>query len=246
MAKSSGLAQDLWADGYQLGGDIGSINDASTPRGTQEVTGIDKSATERVALLSDFNIDFGAYFNDATGQIHTALKQLKTTDLNVMWILGTSIGSVVLMGVAKQIDYGPWTKAQDGSVNGATTAQGSAGTAPAWGVMLTAGKRTDTSATNGSSLDNAASSASGAEAMVQAEDFTGTSITIDVEDSPDDSAWTNLIVFTTISADNKSERKTVSGTVNRYLRVASNGTFNPVTFVVGIRRGESTDDVAYS
>ena len=47
-------------------------------------------------------------------------------------------------------------------------------------------------------------------------------------------------------AEPASERKTVSGTVNRYLRLTTTGTFVNCIFAVAIRRGEAVDDEAYA
>ncbi|NIV28256.1 MAG: hypothetical protein GWN58_01720 [Anaerolineae bacterium] len=43
-----------------------------------------------------------------------------------------------------------------------------------------------------------------------------------------------------------AERVTVAGTVDRYLRVTSSGTFTSADFAVMVRRGESVDDEAYT
>lgn len=56
------------------------INDVTnlefaTPRGVQEVTGIDKSAIERLLLLADFSCTLSGVFNDAASTgAHTVLK----------------------------------------------------------------------------------------------------------------------------------------------------------------------------
>lgn len=72
---------------------------------------------------------------------------------------------------------------------------------------------------NGSSVDNAASSANGGVASLHVPAFTGlTSIVVKVQHSTDNSAWSDLITFTTVTAAESWERKTVTGTVNRYTR----------------------------
>ena len=94
---------------------------------------------------------------------------------------------------------------------------------------------------NSSSLDNSASSASGGSGYLQVTAKSGTSPTmaVKVQHSADDSSFADLITFTTAS-DLTAERKTVSGTVNRYLRVnrVVGGSSSPsVTYMVAFSRG---------
>jgi hypothetical protein len=71
MAKQTGLAwtrldvDDSSSTAQDLRGDVTNFNFA-TPRGVQDVTGIDKSAMERLLLLADFSISLNGVFNDAT------------------------------------------------------------------------------------------------------------------------------------------------------------------------------------
>ena len=94
---------------------------------------------------------------------------------------------------------------------------------------------------NSASLDNSASSASGGSAYLQVTAKSGTSPTmaVKVQHSADDATFVDLITFTTAS-DITAERKTVSGTVNRYLRVnrTVGGSSTPsMTYVVMFARG---------
>jgi len=71
---------------------------------------------------------------------------------------------------------------------------------------------------NGSSVDNSASSANGGAASLHVAAYTGfTNVVFKVQHSTDNSAWSDLITFTTVTATTW-ERKTVTGTVNRYVR----------------------------
>jgi hypothetical protein len=53
--------------------DITSL-DVSTPRDLQEVTGIDKSAKERIPLLADLSVALKGVFNPAASKSHVTLK----------------------------------------------------------------------------------------------------------------------------------------------------------------------------
>lgn len=77
---------------------------------------------------------------------------------------------------------------------------------------------------DGASVDNAASSSGGGIGSLQATAFSGlTNNIVKIQHSTDDSVWVDLITFTTITAAT-SERSTVAGTVNRYLRSTWNVT----------------------
>ncbi|MEN8184354.1 MAG: hypothetical protein ABFS46_17650 [Myxococcota bacterium] len=113
-----------------------------------------------------------------------------------------------------------------------------------WGRSLTAGKRTDSTATNGASYDygvGIGQTLFGAQAYLQVFAFTGTSVTVTVEDSPDDSIWTALAAFTAVTAAPASERieTTRTETVDRYLRVATTGTFSNAVFLVTVSKNET-------
>ena len=93
---------------------------------------------------------------------------------------------------------------------------------------------------NSASLDNSASSASGAGLYLQVTAASGSSPTLDivVQHSADDSTFTTLATFTQATAIG-AERKTASGTVNRYLRVAATvgGSSPSFTYTVAVARG---------
>jgi hypothetical protein len=80
MAKESGLGWTTCSVDDSSGTLRAIINDVTnlefaTPRGVQEVTGIDKSATERLLLLADFSCTLNGVFNDAASTgAHTVLK----------------------------------------------------------------------------------------------------------------------------------------------------------------------------
>lgn len=76
-----------------------------------------------------------------------------------------------------------------------------------------------TTDTNGSSVDNGAASSNGAVAHLHVTAFTGlSSNVIVVEHSTNNSTWTTLATFTTVTGAT-SQRLDITGTVNRYTRV---------------------------
>lgn len=52
--------------------------DFATPRGVQDVTGVDKSAIERLLLLSDFSINLKGVFNVSAS--HAVFKTVSSSD----------------------------------------------------------------------------------------------------------------------------------------------------------------------
>ena len=77
----------------------------------------------------------------------------------------------------------------------------------------------ETATGNSTSVDNGASSTNGGVASLHVTAVTGTtpSLTVKVQHSSDNSTFVDLITFTAANAAG-SQRRTVSGTVNRYVR----------------------------
>lgn len=87
MAKESGLGwttlsvDDAAAAAQAIKNDITNFEFA-TPRGVQDVTGVDKSAMERLLLLADFSIGLNGVFNDAANMSHAVFKTVPSTSVN--------------------------------------------------------------------------------------------------------------------------------------------------------------------
>jgi hypothetical protein len=241
MAKQSGLGDNLYVAGYDLSGDVGSLGRVGGGPAVLDVTGIDKSAYERIGGLRDGAIEYVAYFNPAAGQAHERLSLLPTADQIVTYCRGTSLGSPGACLVSKQINY-DGTRGDDGAFTFAVQAQAN-GDGLEWGRLLTAGKRSDTTATNGSSLDAGAASSDGLQAYLHVFAFTGTSVTVKLQSSSDDGVADTFAdvsggAFTAASGIT-SERIALTGSVERYLRVVTTGTFTAATFAVVVVRNQT-------
>ena len=216
MAKKAGLAQQIFVQGYDLSGDVSAINNASSPRGVLDVPGINASAMDRVMPRTDGAINYNTWFNDAAGQEHAILKSLPTTDSLVLWALGGSRGDAAAMLVSKQLDYA-FSRGADGSLATSVAAQGN-GEPLEWGVMLTAGKITHSSATasgSGTSYDQGAATSNGAVGMLHIMDINSGSPTIAIQDSANNSSFASIIGFSTVAdgAEPKAERVSMTGNV---------------------------------
>lgn len=244
MAKRSGLGNRAYIGGYDLSGDIGSLSKVSGTVALLDVTGIDKSAFERIGGERDGAVDFTAFFNPATSQAHPVLSALPRTDVGVMFAISTTLGDPAACMVAKQLNYDP-TRTNNGALtfNVSTVANGYG---LQWGRTLTAGKRTDTAATNGTSIDDGASNAPstfGLQAFLQVFAFAGTDVTVKIQDSADNVSFADVAgaAFTQITSTTpQAQRIAISNaaTVRRYLRAVTvtSGGFTTMTFSVAVVR----------
>jgi hypothetical protein len=246
MAKQTGLGDNFFIGGRDLSGDVNSLSTISARRSVLDVTGIDQSGIDRVQGLGDGELTFVTWFNDGTNAAHTAVSGLPTTNVIALYMRGTAANSPAAGLVAKQINYDP-TRGQDGSWSATVQCLGTSGIPLEWGVLLQA-EATHSSAGSSSSKDDSASSSSGLAAYLQLIDINSGTPTIKLQDSTDNSSWADLVSFTAVANGNEptAERVEVSGTVNRYLRVTSTGTFSNAKFIIAYRRGETTDVTAYA
>ncbi|WP_062434986.1 hypothetical protein [Herbidospora daliensis] len=243
MGKQSGLGDNLYVSGYNYSGDIGSIGRIGGGPTPLIVTGIDKSGQERIGGLIDGAIEYNGFFNPDEGRAHERLSLLPTGNQLLSYCRGTGLGSPGAGLVAKQVNYDP-TRGQDGSITFAISAQSAGGWGLEWGRQGTAGVRSDTTATNGASIDDSASSAHGLSAYLHVFSFTGTSVTVKLQQSSDNGgadAWTDVVGGGFTAATGVTSQRIATANdlaVERYLRVVTTGTFSAVTFAVLICRNE--------
>jgi hypothetical protein len=309
VAKGTGLGNRFYFGGYDISGDVQAVGKCATG-GTKtiDLTDITESAFERALGEFDGQWAFTSYFDKTNA--HIPLSALPRTDVQAMFAISPSIGADVACMVAKQTDYPP-TRGSDGSLTMAVTAQSNA-FGYEWGKLLTAGVRTDTGATNGTSFDIGngmsapsvpasgtpvsnptsvpvtvvisggtmsnvvingvsvgtgagtytlppgasitltysvaptwtwtISTAYGAQMYLQVMAFTGTDATVTVQDSADNTTFTNIASggFAQVTSSPQGQRiaLTNTATVRRYLRVATttSGGFTSLRFVVAVDR----------
>ena len=244
MAKTSGLGDNCYVGGYDLSGDIGSLGKISGSVATIDVTGINKSAYERIGGLRDGGIDFDAYWNTSAAQAHAVLSALPTTDVHLMYCRGTTLGNPAAAMIAKQVDYAP-TRTSAGELTAKVSAVSNA-YGLEWGELLTGGLRTDTAATNGSSIDGTASTSFGWQAYLQSTALTGTSCTVTIQDSADNAAWSNVTggAFTAFTGPGAQRlASATNATLRRYVRAITTGTFSSATFACVIVRNQAAQVV---
>jgi hypothetical protein len=135
MAKRTGLAittlsvDDSGGVQRDVRNGIGSFQFA-TPRAVQDVTGVDKSAIERLLLLADFSTTLNGFVDDtATSGFHAVFKTVPSTSVartTTITIAGFTLAPEVLY-----TDYS-WNRGTDGGIT--TTVPGvlADGTVPLW------------------------------------------------------------------------------------------------------------------
>ena len=101
--------------------------DFATPRGVQDVTGVDKAANERLLLLSDFTINLKGVFNVSTS--HTVFKTVSSSD--TARTVSLAIASQTLANECVFTDYA-LTRASSGEFTWSSPGMLSDGTTPTW------------------------------------------------------------------------------------------------------------------
>jgi|TARA_R110002110_G_scaffold192407_1_gene400540 hypothetical protein len=134
MAKETGLGITTLSVDDSGGSARAIVNDItnfsfSTPRGIQDVTGVDKSAMERLLLLADAQVQLNGVFNDASNAAHDVFKTVPSTSVarTVTFVVsGQTLPNEMLFS-----DYAI-TRAADGSLTWTAPGALANGTVPTW------------------------------------------------------------------------------------------------------------------
>lgn len=242
MTKDTGLGDQFYIGGYDIGGDIQSLQRiGGGPNNPIDMTDITQSAHERAGGQLTGGMQLTAFHDVATGKVHERLSTLPRTDTIVSWGHGTTIGNVAASTVGKQLNYDP-NRGQNGELLFSADVESNA-YGLTFGNMLTAGKRTDTTATNGTSWDQGSVSpgAFGLVMFVHLFAFTGTSVTIKIQESSDNGAgdaFADVVGATSGALTTVGALRVQTGAINveRYLRVVTTGTFSNAVFWVQATR----------
>lgn len=121
MAKENGLGWTTLSVDDSAGTQRDIKNDVtnlswSTPRGVQDVTGVDKSAMERLLLLADMSLTLNGVFNDAADLSFAVFKTVPSTSVAREFTLTVSGNSLGVTGTPLLLftDFS-LTRGQDGS-----------------------------------------------------------------------------------------------------------------------------------
>ena len=132
MAKSTGLGwttfsvDDAGGAARDIRTDVNSL-DFATPYDTEDVTGLDKYAVERLALLADFKGSFKFTFDPTANYVHSVL----SGDLRVARTMTITVATKTLPNEVLLTEYS-LTRDSSGSFNGSCPFVLSDGTTPTW------------------------------------------------------------------------------------------------------------------
>jgi len=169
------------------------------------------------------------------GREHDILSTLPRTDTIGSYFRGTTLLNPAYCINGKQVNYDP-TRDNNANLTLKTEVQGN-GFGGEWGKQITAGLRSDTSATTGAFVDDdGAGSTFGAQAYLQLVELAGTSVDVKIRHcTTSGGTYADLIDFGSLTAVGDA-RGTAAGTVNRFLEVVTSGTFTLATFGVAFMR----------
>lgn len=131
MAKEAGLGWTTCSLDNSAGAVKAIVNDVhsmdlSTPRAVQDVTGLDKSAIERLHLLADGAATLRGTFNDASDFSHDAFTPLDNARTLTNVVSGQTLAMEMLLTDYAQV------RADDGSFTWTAPLVLADGTVPTW------------------------------------------------------------------------------------------------------------------
>lgn len=133
MAKQGGFPFSVSVDDSagvvrDISNDITNLQ-YGTPRAVQDVTGVNKSAIERLLLLADMTVTLNGVHNNAVNLSHSVFKSVPSTSVNRTVTL--VISAQTLAGELLFTDYAT-TRGQDGSLTWSAPGVLADGTVPTW------------------------------------------------------------------------------------------------------------------
>lgn len=239
MSKTSGLGDYYLINGYDVSGDAASLDQIGGGPDLFDVTAIKELAHERLGTQRMGNQQVTTYFNpdNVNDAEHSALSTLPRTDVIGMFLHQAVVGNPGHVCNGKQLNYDQ-TRDATGGLTFKAQIQ-SNGFGGEWGVQLTSGIQTDVTASNNAFIDDGAATTFGAQGYLEVSSVVGTSATVTIQHSTDHVTWSTLMAFSAVLAGAKSQQRlAVSGTVNRYIRSITTGTFTVCKYAVVFNRNK--------
>lgn len=204
---------------------------------TAETSTFGSGSKTYVVGLADAKVSAAGLFDGAVAGVDAVLSAVlgaDTSDIVTVCPEGNVYGRRAYSMAVKQASYKVSAPVSD-AVKISLDLQCDGGAAAA---IILAAAQTVTATGNGTSVDNTAGTTNGGVGVLHVTANTRNAAgTFKVQHSVDNSAWVDLITFTSVSASTTaSERIVVSGTVNRYVRAqhtiagATGSTTYSVTF----------------
>ena len=138
MAKQSGLG-----DYFAVDNSAGALKDISNDvtnitvnvgQNLIDITGLDKSAMERLIGLSDGSFQVNGVFNASSNQAHSVFST-RTGTRTVTYAIGGNTGGNPVLTMECLVDSYNLTRGNDGSLTWTAGLQLQSGTVPTWGTV---------------------------------------------------------------------------------------------------------------
>ena len=242
MAKVNGLNVRLYVEGYDLSGDANALSGLGYTNELLDVTTLDVSAKKRIVGVADAEVSVDAFFDPASSKQHAVWTsnsgKQPTADQDVLVPMGSAVGDPCVGLVSKQGTM-TTTRAPGSAIAASATYTTSDGSGLEFGEMLTAHDDTHSSAGSGTVQDGGAATSNGGVGYLQLFSLGSGSVIVKIREcATSDGSYTDLVTFSTVAAAAAptSERLTMSGTVKRYLKVTTTGTFSNAKIAAGFTR----------
>lgn len=230
MSFVAGTSGKVVANEVQLSAYVSGWS-ATHRRAVSEVTCLPDSGARFVPGLLGGAVNLQGFFDSDAGAINDEVTSTAGVNNGLLVTIlpeGWTVGNVAFTAVTDLENY---TVSSTVSEAVGVAVDGMPDDGVDWGVVLH-GLTAETADASATSVDNGSSSTGGAVAALHVTAYSGlTNAVVTVEHSTNNSVWSTLITFSTATATT-SERKTVTGTVNRYVRatvdVTGTGSVTPL------------------
>ena len=136
MAKTSGLGATILVDdassvAQTISNDVFDFT-FQTPRVQYDITGVDKSAHERLLGLADYSVSMNGGFNTAANMSHAVLKTVPSTSVNRNVKIEPTSGSTPFLSCLTALKDYTISRSNTGELKWATSGDLADGTVPTW------------------------------------------------------------------------------------------------------------------
>jgi len=136
MAKTSGLGATVLVDNSSsaaqtISNDLTNFN-FSTPRTVQVITGVDKSAMERLLTLADYTVTMNGVFNTASNMSHAVFSTIPSTTVNRNVKIEPTSGSTPYLSALCALSDYAITRPATGDLTWSVKGDLADGTVPTW------------------------------------------------------------------------------------------------------------------
>ena len=241
MAFEHGKSTSILITKYDMSSYFRTVN-TDVSQDVAEVTGYQATDSARIFITGNVesSANFEGLFDGGPNAVDAEIADALTGSGQIVSYgsAGWSVGSGVRLALSKSTTYSI-TSPSDDVIQISLAIQGDAGIPR--GVALHDIDTARSATVNGASVDNLSSTSSGGVGHLHLTSNSRDGVcTIKIQDSPNDSVWSDLISFTnTVASTTTSERLTVAGTVNRYVRgivSAVAGSSGSINFALGFAR----------